>query len=201
MIGGAPLTAMMIVLGEPAVVVILGEPWRHAGHAVAAMAGLGIGRALGIVGEEAIKGAGRTSLLNWCTATEVGVGIALALALVGPLGLTGVALAISITTILVALIVAKLAKQVVDVPHRSVARALLPSLLAATAAALVTAYLEHAVVHANSTTGAAAIGLLALDVLIFSSAYVGALFLLAPSTMRQLAGVGIAKVKQTVGRP
>ncbi|WP_237569193.1 lipopolysaccharide biosynthesis protein [Mycolicibacterium lacusdiani] len=201
MIGGAPLTAMMIVLGEPAVVVILGEPWRHAGHAVAAMAGLGIGRALGIVGEEAIKGAGRTSLLNWCTATEVGVGIALALALVGPLGLTGVALAISITTILVALIVAKLAKQVVDVPYRSVARALFPSLLAATAAALVTAYLEHAVVHANSTTGAAAIGLLALDVLVFSSAYVGALFLLAPSTMRQLAGVGIAKVKQTVGRP
>ena len=79
--------------------------------------------------------------------------------------------------------------------------AITASLLAATAAALVTAYLEHAVVHANSTAGAAAIGLLALDVLIFSSAYVGALFLVAPSTMRQLAGVGIAKVKQTVGRP
>jgi hypothetical protein len=56
-------------------------------------------------------------------------------------------------------------------------------------------------VQSNSATGAAAIGMLALDVLIFSSAYVGALFLLAPTTMRQLAGVGIAKVKQTVGRP
>ena len=74
MIGAAPLTALMIALGEPAVVVVLGEPWREAGVAVVAMAGIGVGRALCIVGEEAIKGAGRTSLLNWCTATEVGAG-------------------------------------------------------------------------------------------------------------------------------
>ena len=44
-----------------------------------AMAGLGLGKALISVSEEAIKGGGRTLLLNWYTATEVTLGIVLLL--------------------------------------------------------------------------------------------------------------------------
>ena len=51
------------------------------------MAGVGVGEALASVSVEVIKGAGRTSLMNWRTATEVGGGLILVLILIRPLGL------------------------------------------------------------------------------------------------------------------
>jgi O-antigen/teichoic acid export membrane protein len=200
MIGGAPLTALMITVGEPAVVIVLGEPWRHAGHAVAAMAGIGIGRALAVVGEEAIKGAGRTPLLNWCTAVEVSVGIILALVLVGPLGLTGVGLAISTTTIVVALITAKLARSVVDAPYRSVLAAIVPPIVAAAAAGAATLYLERAIVHSASHAGLAGVGFLLLELLFFVAIYFATLFALTPTSMRQLCAVALQRARQAVDR-
>ena len=71
MIAAAPLTGLMIAVGLPSVVVVLGERWREAGVVVTAMAGVGVGRALQSVSQEAIKGSGRTSLIHWCTAVEV----------------------------------------------------------------------------------------------------------------------------------
>ena len=62
-----PAGALLIVVGQPVVVLLLGEEWRPAGAATAAMAGIGLGTALTSVGWEAIKGAGRSSLLNWMT--------------------------------------------------------------------------------------------------------------------------------------
>ena len=85
-IGAAALTGLMIALGIPAVVVVLGAPWREAGIVVMAMAGLGLGKALISVSEEAIKGGGRTELLNWYTLTETVLGIVALLVLIGPLG-------------------------------------------------------------------------------------------------------------------
>lgn len=200
MLGGAPLTALMIAMGEPAVVVVLGEPWRHAGHAVMAMAGIGIGRALAIVAEEAIKGSGRTPLLNWSTATEVSVGIILVLVLVGPLGLTGVGLAISATTILVALIVAKLARSVVDVPFTSVLGAVAPPIVAAAIAGAATGYLEHFVLDSASQPGLIAVGYLVLDLVVFSVSYLAVLYVVAPSFMRQLTVLVLSRTRQLRSR-
>lgn len=199
MIGGAPLTALMISLGEPAVVVVLGEPWREAGVAVVAMAGLGVGRALAIVCEEAIKGAGRTPLLNWCTATEVGAGLFLVIILIGPLGLFGVGLALSITTILAAIIAVGLAKSVVDVPIKPLARAVAPAIAAAALACAVTLYLEHSVLHSDSHPEVVAIGLLALDAVVFGLVYFAALFLVAPTTMRELRVVVLQRARRVIG--
>ena len=64
-----PIGALLVVAGQPVVVLLLGEEWRPAGAAAAAMAGIGLGTALDSVGWEAIKGAGRSSLLNWLTGT------------------------------------------------------------------------------------------------------------------------------------
>ena len=197
-IGGAPLTALMICLGEPAVVVVLGEPWREAGVAVVAMAGIGVGRALAIVGEEAIKGAGRTSLLNWCTATELIAGVILALILIGPLGLFGVGLAVSITTIFAAIIGVGLAKSVVGVPIKPLVRALAPPITAAALACAVTLYLEHSILHSDSHPGFVPVGLLALDVVVFGFVYLAALFLMAPTTMRELTAAILRRTKPLI---
>ena len=90
----APITGLLLAVGEPMAVVVLGEPWRGAGIAVVAMSGLGLGEAFASVSEEAIKGCGRTSLINRFTATELVLGLGL-LVLVIPWGLVGVGLAIS----------------------------------------------------------------------------------------------------------
>ena len=70
-----PVGALLVVVGQPVVVLLLGEEWRSAGAATAAMAGIGLGTALVSVGGEAIKGAGRSSLLNWMTALSLGLGL------------------------------------------------------------------------------------------------------------------------------
>jgi PST family polysaccharide transporter len=56
MVGASATTGLMLVLGEPAVVVLFGEPWRSAGVALVAMSGIGIGYAMICVSEEAING-------------------------------------------------------------------------------------------------------------------------------------------------
>jgi O-antigen/teichoic acid export membrane protein len=200
MIGAAPLTALMIALGEPAVLIVLGKPWHEAGIVVAAMAGVGIGRALESVSEEAIKGVGRTSLINWCTAAEVGGGLILVLILIRPLGLFGVGLALSITSVIVAIIKVGLARSVVEVPIKSLLRVLAPPLPAAALACAVTLYLEHFVLHSDSHPEVVAIVLLALEVVVFGLVYLAALSLVAPTTMRQLRVAVLRRPMQAIGR-
>jgi PST family polysaccharide transporter len=89
-----PVGALSVVVGEPVVVLLLGEAWRAAGAATAAMAGLGLGVALLSATAEAIKGAGRSSLLNWLTAIGLGLGLSLVVLLL-PFGVVGVGIAIS----------------------------------------------------------------------------------------------------------
>ena len=45
----APITGLLLAVGEPMAVVVLGEPWRGAGIAVVAMSGLGLGNAFASV--------------------------------------------------------------------------------------------------------------------------------------------------------
>ena len=200
MIGAAPLTALMIALGEPAVLIVLGKPWHEAGIAVVAMAGVGVGRALSGVSKEAIKGAGRTSLINWCTVAEVGGGLILVLILIRRLGLFGVGLALSITCVIVAIIEVGLARSVVEVPIKSLLRALAPPVPAAALACAVTLYLEHSVLHSDSHPEVVAIVLLALDVVVFGLVYLAALFLVAPTTMRQLMVAVLQRPMRAIGR-
>ena len=108
-IGAAFISGLMVAIGVPVVLVVLGEPWRQAGWVVVTMAGLGLGKALICVSEEAIKGGGRTGLLNWLTATEVVLGIGLLLALIEPWGLIGVGLSISLTALAVGITCVSLA--------------------------------------------------------------------------------------------
>lgn len=184
--GAAALTGLMLALGIPAVVVVFGSPWRAAGLVVVAMAGLGLGKALISVSEEAIKGGGRTELLNWYTLTEVGLGIILPLVLIWPLGLVGVGLAVSVTALVVGVVCLWLARKVVGFSLGEVCAAVLPQLPCAAVATVVCWALEQFVLHSDSRSIPVGVLFLVFDVVIFASVYLGALTLIVPSTTRDL---------------
>ena len=137
-----PLAGLIVVIGEPAVVLLLGEQWRGAGVAVVAMAGFGPGVAMNAVGIEAIKGFGRSRLVNWLTLTSVVTGVGLLVVLL-PLGLVGVGLAISIESLLCGVLALLLARGIVDVSVRDLAKCLVPSMLATLLAMAAVGVLEH----------------------------------------------------------
>lgn len=198
--GAAPLTGLIIALGEPAVVVVFGSRWREAGLVVVAMAGLGLGKAWMSVSEEAIKGAGRTKLLNWQTLTEVLLGIGLMVVLVETIGLVGVGLATSITALVVGVLVVGLARSVVGVPLRRLFAAIGPPLPAAAVAFVVTFVLEHSVLHSAEHSILTGLLFLVSDTLLFAVIYLFALALLAPTMMRDLSRIGVRLARRVIRR-
>ncbi|MFH5232746.1 oligosaccharide flippase family protein [Antrihabitans spumae] len=197
----APICGLIIALGEPAVVVVFGEPWRAAGTLVVAMAGLGLGKAWMSVSEEAIKGAGRTRLLNWQTMTEILLGIGLLLLLVNLFGLIGVGIAVSATALIVACVVVGLAIPVVQVSVRQVVLAVLPPLPAAAIALAVTWALENFVFRAEYRSLLTAVLLLSLATFVYLVVYIGILAIFAPAATRELFRVGLRLVGRAIRRP
>ncbi|RJO75599.1 polysaccharide biosynthesis protein [Nocardia panacis] len=186
-VGAAALTGLIIALGEPAVVVVFGARWRDAGTVLVAMAGLGLGKAWMSVSEEAIKGSGRTGLLNWQTAIELTLGIGALLALLHFYGLMGVGLATSATALVVAVVVSTLARRVIGIPLRTFARAVVAPLPAAALALAATWYLEHHLLRSDTHPIPVALAALILDVAVFVAIYLLVLAVLAPDVIRGLA--------------
>jgi PST family polysaccharide transporter len=195
-LGAAAVTAMLIAVGEPLVVLVLGEKWRGAGIVLVAMAPLGLGKAFTTVGEEAIKGAGRTRLLNWYTLTEVSLSLILLVVLIGPLGLVGVALSISITGLVVGALVTALARPVVGVSVRQVAAVSLPPIAAAVVGFAVAAPLEHQVFHSDSRGLGLGLLLLCVDGIVFLAVYLGLLLVFSPSVLRDVWHVVLGLVRR-----
>ncbi|QLY27718.1 oligosaccharide flippase family protein [Nocardia huaxiensis] len=199
-VGAAALSGLVIALGQPAVVLVFGEPWREAGAVVMAMAGLGLGKAWMSVSEEAIKGAGRTGLLNWQTAVELVLGISLLLAGIHFFGLIGVGLATSVTVLLVAVVVTGMARSVIGVPLLAFLRAAVPPLPAGAIALAVCWWLEHQVLQADTRSIALGIGVLFVDVAAFAVVYLLALSVLAPSVVRGFARLVIRLASRLIAR-
>lgn len=188
----AAVAGLAVAVGEPAVVVLLGEPWRGAGVAVMAMAGLGLGKAFTSVSEEALKGAGRTPLLNYLTITEVVLGIGL-LVLIIPFGLVGVGLAISLTALSVGILCLGLVRPVVGVRVRDLRRAIAPSLVAGAVATGAATWLEHGLLHADTRPVLVGIAALLLDVVVFLVLYVAIISIVSPDTAALIRrGIGVA---------
>ena len=191
----APITGLLLSIGEPTAVVVLGEPWRGAGIAVVAMAGLGLGKAFASVSEEAIKGTGRTSLINRFTATELVLGLGL-LVLVIPWGLVGVGVAISLTALVVGVQCVVTASRVIGVAPRDVLRATVVPTVAAGVAAAVTAAVEMFVFHSDTRMVVLGVVLLLVDGLVFLVAYLAVLAVLAPQTVRALGAAILRRLRR-----
>ncbi len=177
-IGVAGFTALLLALGEPAVVLLLGERWRDAGLVAAAMAGLGLGSVFTTMAAEAIKGAGRTSLINWQTGTDFGVSMMLLLVLIGPLGVVGVGLAVSLTALTVGGVMLVVARRVVGVSGRDLRLAVAPSLTAMLVAAACTAALDRLLIRADEHGVAAGLALVAAESILGATVYLATLIML-----------------------
>ncbi len=181
----APVAGFIIAVGEPAIVLLLGEPWRPAALMFVALAGSGPGVAMAAVGFESIKGYGRTSLLNWVTGFGTLVGVGLLLALL-PLGLFGVGLALSITSFLSGLLGLLLARPLVGVSLRELVDRLVPPLAATVLAATGIGLLEHLVSHSDQRGIALGLLIVACEGAGFLAIYLGTLRVIAPATLTEL---------------
>jgi O-antigen/teichoic acid export membrane protein len=186
----AALSGGLIALGEPLVVVVLGPEWRGAGVVLVAMSGLGIGTAIG-TSAEAIKGAGRTSLLNWITAIQTVLGIGLVVLMAPVWGLLGVGLSVSITALTVAFILLAMARPIVGLTWGELGRTILPPVVAATITTVLVFLLEHEVLRSPEHSVLVGLLLLLADGLLFLALYGVVLRLIAPASyhlMRDMVG-------------
>jgi O-antigen/teichoic acid export membrane protein len=175
-----PVGALLVVVGQPVVVLLLGEKWRAAGAAASAMAGIGLGAALNSVAAEAVKGAGRSSLLNWLTAIFVGLGLPLIVLLL-PFGLVGVGVAISVTYMVAGFVSLVLARSVVGVSVRDTIACVMPSTLSALIALGVVMPLDRFVVRSDQHPALLGLASIIAECVLFSVVYIGALRLISPT--------------------
>jgi O-antigen/teichoic acid export membrane protein len=98
-----PASLAAVPLGVPVVVLFLGERWRPAGHAIAALWGLFLGGVLMSIAAESAKATGRPRLLVRIHGVSLVVTVALVCAAAVPFGLVGVASAVSISQVAVGL--------------------------------------------------------------------------------------------------
>ena len=196
MVAASTAAGLMLALGEPAVLVLFGEPWRNAGIALVAMSGIGIGYAMTCVSEEAIKGAGRTKLLNWLTAMDLIIGVGLLVALVLWGGLIGASLSLSLTSIVIGLVMLALARQVVVVPLRQLVSALVTPLPALAVAAGITWLFEHYLMKAESRPLPMAVGFLLLDGLIYVITYLSVLSVFARPSAKAVLRIGLVAAQR-----
>ncbi|MET0191548.1 MAG: oligosaccharide flippase family protein [Pseudonocardia sediminis] len=183
----AALAAILVALGEPIVVVLLGEPWRDAGLALAAMAGFGLGEGLGAVSDEAVKGSGRSHLLHWTTAVSL-VGTVGFLLVLAPLGLFGVGLAVSCANVAMGLTAVVVAARVTGVRVRDVLGGLVPAVVAGAVAVVAVGALEHLVVHSDRLALPLAVGSLVAESLLVLAVFLVVLRVVAPSLAGELRG-------------
>ncbi|WP_106096817.1 oligosaccharide flippase family protein [Pseudonocardia dioxanivorans] len=191
----APLAGLMICLGEPAVVVLLGEKWRAAGVALMVMSGYGVGIALQAVGSEVIKAVGASKMLNWTTATSLVLGIGSLLALL-PLGLIGVGIAMSITEIAVGLVILVLSRRIVTYSVPRLVGMLVPPLVAAGVATVATWWVDRNVLNADEHGVLLGFVMLVLDAIVFVVVYLAVLTALAPSLGRSLLTAVRSKLRR-----
>jgi O-antigen/teichoic acid export membrane protein len=194
-----PVGALLLAMGQPVVVLLLGEKWRAAGAAASAMAGVGLGSALYSVGAEAVKGAGRSRLLNWLTAFTVGVGLPL-LVLLLPFGLVGVGVAISVIYMVNGFVSLVLARSVVGVSVRDTIACVMPSTVSALVALGVVMPLERFVVRSDQYSELPGLASIIAECVLFSVVYIGALRLISPTWYGSIRDVVVRVLAKACGR-
>ncbi len=196
--GALPIGALLVLVGQPVVVLLLGEAWRPAGAAAMAMGGIAVGAALQALGITAIKGAGRPSLVNWLSALGLALHIPLILLLL-PFGLVGVGIGLSATYLICGVVSILLARSVVNAALRDVVACVAPTTLSAALAFAVVFPLEHLVVRSDRFFEPVGLTAVITDCLLFAAIYLGALKVVSPNRYRSIRDHAVGATT-TLGR-
>ena len=159
--------------------------WRESGWARRSLS----------VGWEAIKGAGRSSLLNWLTVLGLVLGVGLIVLLL-PFGLVGVGIAISVTYLVVGFVTVELARSVVDASFRDIVARLAPSTLSALLAFAVVFPLERLFVRSDQYIVPLGLASVVAECLLFALVYLGVLRLVSPTRYRSVRDVAERAVSE-----
>jgi O-antigen/teichoic acid export membrane protein len=181
MVAAMPASLILFPLGEPLTVVLFGDVWRRAGHALMAMCLFAAGNSLLSICLEGAKAYGRPAVLARVHLFMMVVTVAAMVALL-PLGLNGVAAGLSVGAVAGGIYAALSFSRLASLPLREIwAQVWAP----ATAAVFMAGGLypiEHSVLHASSHGVVAGLALLGVEGVLGGAMYVVVLSVLAPAT-------------------
>ncbi len=182
---GFPSGLILVPLGLPLAVLLFGDVWRQAGYAAMGM-GLYTGASsLSSLASEALKADGRPDRLTRMHAATALLTVAAMLALL-PLGLSAVAVGLSIGATAGAALGLYYTVRIVGVAARDIFREIWPPLLAALLMAAAMVPVEFLLVKAAEKGTLVGLLLLTAEGALAVAIYVGLLALLAPATAREL---------------
>lgn len=184
-----PAGFVFLPIGVPLLVILLGEEWRTAGVALMAMFAYTSARCLDSLATEAIIAWGEPRVVARMHLIGLALSAVLMISLL-PLGLVGVAAALSLSAVGVATYAMVAVCRKIDFPLSRAVAEMWPPALAATLMAGVMLALEYRVLDADAHGVVEGVLLLALEVAIGAVVYFGALAVLRPATVRDLLGGG-----------
>jgi O-antigen/teichoic acid export membrane protein len=181
-----PACMLLFPLGTPAVVLVFGERWRPAGHAVMVLSVYSAALSLDSIASEAWKATARTDMLPRMHGLSLVLMAVLVGGLVVPFGLIGVAVGMSLSALGVAAFAVRGMGHALGIKVRDLLHELWPPAVAACVMAAGLFCLEHFVVRSDLHSTLAGLLLLALETLVGAALYLAILAMLAPESTRQL---------------
>jgi PST family polysaccharide transporter len=169
-----PLALIVIPLGEPTIVLVLGEQWRPAGEILVALSGVLIAEPLVSVSSEILKAAGHPKVI----AKMHGIGALGSMSVIialFPLGTRGIASGISVVFVVVASYALRHVAGVLAISVRRIFRELQGPLIAAIGVTVSLVLLRHALPTVDEGTTTERLGWLGLELAFSATVYLALL--------------------------
>lgn len=191
-----PVSLVLLPLGAPAVVLVFGEQWRVAGHALMAMCGYAAGRSFLTLAANAAKATGRPDALLRLHAVAATLAVA-AMAALLPLGVVGVAGGLSLSSVGVAAYSLVWIRRLVGIPFRRLSAAIWPPFAAAAVMACGLYAIDRYALRAGAHRPLVAGTILVLEALGGGAIYLSALAVLSPATARDVRSALVSLVTRS----
>jgi PST family polysaccharide transporter len=184
-----PLSLLLVPLGEPLVVLLVGDRWRPAGEALMALSVASAPVAAGSIAGGALKAAGRPDVLPRLHMVEAILSIALMLVFL-PFGLTATAFGFALGLLLANVYGVVRTGRTLHFDLRRIARDVWQPYLAATAMIAFLLPLERLVLNVDERSTVVGLSLLAVEALVGFVVYLACLLAIAPRTAGEVeAGI------------
>jgi PST family polysaccharide transporter len=177
-----PMSLILVAIGEPLTVLLLGERWHTAGWVLSALAPLGVGWALGSITANVFKASGRPEILAKSSGISAGLAIALSVLFL-PLGPVGIAGAASIDAIVIGAWMLREAIRIVGLPWRTIFPAIWQPTAAACAMTACVGLAEWLALDAASKGTLLGLVLLTLEVALGTLVYLALMAMIARETL------------------
>jgi O-antigen/teichoic acid export membrane protein len=184
--GVVPVSLLLLPLGQPLVVLLLGERWRPAGVTLAILCLASGPRVLGSVSGESLKAAGRPDVLPPLHLLEAVLSIGLMVALL-PLGLGGIAAGVVTASIVADATALVTATRVQRFHAKAIAAIVWPPYVSGAIMVGVVLALDRIVLHAERHGIVAGLAIVSAEALAGLAVYLTCLVTLSPPTASALA--------------